>query len=70
MDAAEGLKDQQASILNEVLQTSHQEEVVHENHLTLSQLLLGTVEVKLDVQAHDELRDGVLVGVGLLHPTE
>ena len=66
MDATEGLEDKQASILNEVLQTSNQEKVIHENHLTLSQLLLGTIEVKLDVQTHDKLCDGIFVGVGLL----
>ena len=66
MDATEGLEDKQASVLNEVLQTSNQEKVIHENHLTLSQLLLGTIEVKLDVETHDKLRDGIFVGVGLL----
>ena len=69
MDATESLKDKQASVLNEVLQTSNQEKVIHENHLTLSQLLLGAIEVKLDVQAHDELCDGITVGVGLLPHT-
>lgn len=75
MDATEGLEDKQASVLNEVLQTSNQEKVIHENHLTLSQLLLGTIEVKLDVETHDKLCDGIFVGVGFLkkrnkkHPT-
>lgn len=66
MDATEGLEDKQASVLDEVLQTSNQEKVIHKNHLTLSQLLLGTIEVKLDVETHDKLCDGIFVGVGLL----
>lgn len=31
MDPAESLKDEQTGILNEVLQASHQEEVIHKH---------------------------------------
>lgn len=36
------------------------------HRLTLPQLLLGTVEVKVDIETLHKLCDGVLVGVGLL----
>lgn len=36
------------------------------HRLALPKLLLGTVEVKVHVEALHKLRDGVLVGVGLL----
>lgn len=42
MDAAEGLEDEEASVLNEVLQTRHQEEVIDEN---LQENDIGSSEV-------------------------
>lgn len=38
--------------------------------LALSKFLLGAVEVKVHVEAFHKLRDGVLVGVGLLKKKE
>jgi hypothetical protein len=66
VDAAKGLEDEKTSILNELFQAGHQEEIVHQHNLTLPQLLLGTVKVKVDVQAHDKLGHWVLVRVRLL----
>ena len=44
----------------------YQEKVIDQNRLAISQLLLSSVKVKVDVQILDEAGDGVLVGVGLL----
>ena len=43
-----------------------EEKVIDQNRLAISQLLLSSVKVKVDVQILDEAGDGVLVGVGLL----
>ena len=66
MDPAEGLEDHHSRVLDEVVQAGHQEEIIHQNRLTVPQLTLGSVEIKVDVQIFDEGCDGVLVGVGLL----
>ncbi len=66
MDPAEGLEDHHPRVLDEVVQAGHQEEIIHQNRLTVPQLTLGSVEIKVDVQILDEGCDGVLVGVGLL----
>ena len=66
MNSAEGLKDEEAGVLDEVVQTGDQEEVVDEHRLALTQLLLGTVKVEVHVQTLKELGDGVPVRVRLL----
>ena len=50
MDPAEGLEDHHPRVLDEVIQTGHQEEVVHEHGLAVTQLLLGAVKVKVDIE--------------------
>merc|ERR1719220_2235716 len=42
------------------------EEVINQHGFAVPQLLLSTIEVKVDVEVLDEAGDGVLVGVGLL----
>ena len=66
MDPAERLEDHHPGVLNEVVQAGHQEEVVDQDSFAVSQLLLSTVEVEVDIEVLDEAGDGVLVGVGLL----
>ena len=46
--------------------STNQEEVVDEDGLAVAELLLGAVEVEVDVEVLDEAGDGVLVGVALL----
>merc|ERR1719210_2520354 len=66
VDPAERLKDHHPGVLNKVVKTSNQEKVIDQNRLAISQLLLSSIKVKVDVQILDEAGDGVLVGVGLL----
>ena len=89
MDTAERLEDEEAGVVDEVVETRHQEEVVGENltqkkktvhsrkpsndvrrfsshSFAFEQLLLCAVEVEVDVEALEELGDGVAVHVRLL----
>ena len=50
VDPAEGLEDHHPRVLDEVVQTGHQEEVVHEHGLAVAQLLLGPVEIEVDIE--------------------
>lgn len=66
VQAAERLEDQVARRLDEGRVAGRQEEIVGEHLLAHAQLRLGLVEVEVDVEALDELRDRVAVVVGLL----
>ena len=66
MNPAERLEDHHPGVLYEVVQAGHQEEVVHQNSLTIPQFTLRTVEIKVYVQILYEGCDGILIGVGLL----
>jgi len=66
MDPTKSLEDHQPRVFNELVQTGDQEEVVDQDGLAFPQLLLGAVEVKVDIEVLDEGSDGVLVCVGLL----
>jgi len=66
MNTTEGLKDRKARILPEVVKAGSQEKVVHEDHLALPQLPLGAVKVVVDVEALNELGDGIRVLIRLL----
>lgn len=66
MDTAERLEDHQTGIFDELLQTSDDEEIVHDHRLALVQLHPGALEVKVHVQVFQELGDWVAVGVRLL----
>ena len=64
MDPAECLKDHHPRVLDKVIQTRHEEEIIDEHGLAIPELLLGAVKVKVDVEVLDEAGDGILVGVG------
>lgn len=66
VDTAEGLENHQPCALNEVIKNGNQEEVVQQNVFALPQLLLGSVEVEVDVQVLDEFSDWISVCVGFL----
>ena len=66
MNAAERFKDHETGVFDKVVQNGDQEEVVEQHVAALSQLLLGSVKVEVDVQTLDELGDGVSVRVRLL----
>ena len=66
MDPTECLEDHHPGVLNEVVKTGHQEEVIDQDRLTVSQFLLCSIKIKVDIQIFDEAGDWVLVGVGLL----
>ena len=66
MDSAESLKDHHPAVLNKVVQASNKEEVVDEHILAVTELALGAVKVKVNVELLDEGGDGIPVGVGLL----
>ena len=72
MDPAEGFEDELPRVVHELVGDGGEEEVVGQHALALPQLLLRPVEVEVDVQALDELRDRVLVHVALLlhHPRQ
>merc|ERR1719186_30402 len=65
VDATKSLKDHHARILNEIIQTSNQEEIIDQDCFAVTQLLLGSVKIKVDVKILDEAGDGILVSVGL-----
>ena len=66
VDTTESLEYHHPRVLNVVVQTGHQEEIIDQDGLAVSQLLLGSVKIKIDVEILDEAGDGVAVGVGLL----
>lgn len=66
VNPAVGLRDEAAGVLDEFLLHGDQEEVVLENLLALGELLLGEVEIKVDVESLNKLGDGVTVLVGLM----
>lgn len=66
MNAAICLKDEKARVLNKLVATRYQKEVVQENCFTLAKFALGTLKVKGDVEVFQELGDGVPVGVAFL----
>ena len=66
MNPAERLEDHHSRVLDEVIQTRNEKEVIDQDGLTVPELLLSTVKVKVDIEILDEAGDGVLVGVGLL----
>ena len=66
VNTTEGLEYHHPRVLNVVVQAGHEEEVVDEDCLTVPQLLLGSVKVKVDVEVLDEAGDRVAVGVRLL----
>lgn len=63
MYAAKSLEDEQTSVLDEVVQAGDEEEVIHEDRFAVPELLLGTVEVEIDIQAFDEFRDRISICV-------
>lgn len=66
VDAAVGLKDEEACVLDKLVSAGDEEEVVRQNSLALAQLLLCALKVKVDVEALDELGDRIAVEVVLL----
>ena len=58
MDPAESLEDHHPGVLDEVVQAGHQEEIVYQNSFAVSQLLLGAVKVKVDIEVLNEAGDG------------
>lgn len=70
MDAAECLEDHESCVLDEVVETRDQEEVIVQHGLTLVQLQSSRLKVKVDVQVLQELSNRVLVRVRLLHHTD
>lgn len=61
VDAAVSLADEAASVLDKLLLDRNQEEIVFKDLLALSQLLLGQLEIEVDVESLNKLSDGVLV---------
>ena len=57
---AESLKDHHPRVINEIIQTSHEEEIIDQHCLTISQLSLGSVKIKVDIQILNEASDRVL----------
>ena len=66
VDLAVALGDEVAGGVDKGVGGAEQEEVVLENLLGLAELLLGLLEVKVDVEGLDEVGDGVGVLVTLL----
>ena len=66
MDATERLEDEEACVVNEVVQASGEKEVIAQDCFAFGQFGLGSVEIEVDVETFEELCDGVLVGVRLL----
>lgn len=66
MDSAICFEDKEASALNEFVSPHNQEEIVHENLLTLTQLHLCILEIEIDIQSFQEFRNRIFVGIAFL----
>lgn len=66
MYATECLENHQSRALDEFVQVSVDEEIVHDDVLALMELSTCTLEVEVDVQVLEELGDWILVRVRLL----
>ena len=66
MYSAEEFEDHQTGIVNEVFHAGHQEKVIFQHLSAELQLLLSSIEIKVNIKAGQELCDGVTVGVVLL----
>ena len=66
MDTTECLEDEQTCVVDEIIQTGRQEEIVTEDCLAFCKLRLRTIEIEVDVETFEEFSDGVLVRVRLL----
>ncbi len=66
VNAAVRLKDVKARVFDEFLVEGSEEEVVRQDLLALSQLLLGGLEVKLNEECIEKLGDGIVICVSFL----
>lgn len=66
MNLTEGFKDEETGILNEIIQTSYEEEIITKYKFALPEFLLSTVEVKIDTETFHEFSDRVTISVALL----
>ena len=66
VNLAVALRDQMPCSINECVRRTEQEEVVLQDLLSLAELLLSLLKVKVDVQRLDEVGNGVGVLVALL----
>lgn len=66
MNATESLKNHEPSVVNKIIVTTHQEEVIRKYGFAFFQLLLCAVKVKLDVKAFHKFSNWILIGVRLL----
>lgn len=53
MNSAEGLKREQAGVLDELVVKRGQEEIIGQNLIAFSQLDLSTVEIEIHIQTFD-----------------
>jgi hypothetical protein len=63
MNATKCFKNHQSGILDKVIQNSNQKEVVQQNILALTQLLLGGVKIKIDIQVLNKLCNRITIGI-------
>lgn len=61
MNAAEGLENQQPSVLPEVFEARGQEEIVLNDCFALAELFLSAVKVEVHVETLNELGDGIRI---------
>jgi len=66
VDAAECLEDHQTGVLHELVEAGHNEKVIQDHCLALVQLQTRSLEVKVHIQALQELGDGIAVSVRFL----
>ena len=65
VNSTKSFKDHHSAIFHKVIKTSHQKEVVDEHVLTIPQLTLSSIKVKVNIQVLNEGGDWVSVSVGL-----
>ncbi len=66
MNATKCLKNHQSGILDKVIQNCNQKEIVQQDILALTQLLLGGVKIEIDIQMLDKFCNRVTIGIRFL----
>ena len=65
MNSTKRFKNHQSRIFNEIIQTWHQKEVGFQDFFALSQFLLSSIKVEVNVEILDEWRNRIFVSVRL-----
>lgn len=66
VNATKCFKNHEPSILDKVIQNCNQKEIVQQDILALTQLLLGGVKIEIHIQMFDKFCNRVTIGIRFL----